>query len=110
MHRTEPAQAHQLRHAARVVAIGLHRHRLQRRLDVPRLNQDRRKPRRRQPGMQPLRQRARLQTDPSEPRPVSFNNVASSSGSLATFVSRTIFPVPSTMHTLLSSSDTSIAA
>jgi hypothetical protein len=35
---------------------------------------------------------------------------ASASGSLATFVSRMIFPVPSTTHTLLSSSDTSIAA
>jgi hypothetical protein len=32
------------------------------------------------------------------------------SGSLATLASRTIFPLPSTTHTLLSSSETSIAA
>ena len=42
-------------------------------------------------------------------KPVSSNNAMSAAGSLATFASRTIFPVPSTTHTLLSSNDTSIA-
>src|SRR5262249_56993261 len=42
--------------------------------------------------------------------PLSRKNVISASGSLATFVSRTIRPVASTTHTLLSSKDTSIAA
>src|SRR5215831_17985380 len=45
MHWTEPAHSDQLRHAARVVAIGLHFHRAQRRPEVPRLDQDRGKPR-----------------------------------------------------------------
>src|SRR5215471_16172445 len=43
-------------------------------------------------------------------RPPSANHAASASGSLATFASRTIFPVSSTTHTLLSSKDTSIPA
>jgi hypothetical protein len=44
----------------------------------------------------------------SRPRP--RNQAVKASGSLATFASRTILPVASTTHTLLSSSDTSIPA
>jgi hypothetical protein len=42
--------------------------------------------------------------------PRSRNQPINASGSLATFASRTIRPVASTTHTLLSSSDTSIPA
>ncbi len=43
-------------------------------------------------------------------RPSRREKSASASGSLATFASRTIRPVPSTTKTLLRSSDTSIPA
>src|ERR687898_293074 len=43
--RSEPTHAHQLRHPTRIVAVGLHSHRLERRLDVAGLGQDRRPPR-----------------------------------------------------------------
>ena len=58
---------------------------------------------------QPLRQWARLKAD-AIPATRSAKCCNSASGSLATFVSRTILPDESTTQTLLSSSDTSIPA
>jgi hypothetical protein len=43
-------------------------------------------------------------------RPSCPKKATNASGSLATFASRTIRPVPSTTHTLLRSSETSIPA
>jgi hypothetical protein len=66
MHGPEPAHAQQLGDAAGVLAVGLHHHRRERRLDVPGLEQHRVKPGCFQPGVQPLRQWPRLQADPLE--------------------------------------------
>jgi hypothetical protein len=54
MDRPEPAHAQQLGDAAGILAVGLHDHRRQRRLDVPGLQQHRFQTRLAQPGMQPL--------------------------------------------------------
>jgi hypothetical protein len=54
MDRPEPAHAQQLGDAAGVLAVGLHDHRRQRRLDVPGLQQHRFQTRLAQPGLQPL--------------------------------------------------------
>src|SRR3981081_4000541 len=64
VHRTKPAQPHQLRNPARIVAIRLHWHRLQRLAHVPRLQQFDRPPRFSQRPKKPLRQGAGLQPDP----------------------------------------------
>jgi hypothetical protein len=69
MHRTEPAKPHQFRNTPRVVAVGLHRHRLERVMRVARFEQFDRKTRFLHGRVQPLRQRACLQTDPCEPNP-----------------------------------------
>ena len=66
MHRPEPAQPHQLRDAARILAIGLHRHRLEGIAHVPRLQQLDRKPGFPHRRIQPLRQRSSLQPDPRQ--------------------------------------------
>jgi hypothetical protein len=64
MHRAIPTGAHDLRDPARVVAVGLVRHRAHRRLGLARLDADRRNPSFRHARMQPRRQRARLKADP----------------------------------------------
>ena len=64
VHRAEPPQPHQLRDAARVLAVGLHRHRLERVPHVPGLKQLHREPGLAHRRVQPLRQRTRLQADP----------------------------------------------
>jgi hypothetical protein len=64
VHRPEPAHPQQLGDAAGVLAVGLHHHRRQRRLHVPRLQQHRLEARLAQAGVQPLRQGAGFQADP----------------------------------------------
>ena len=72
VHRPEPAQPHQLRDPARVLAVRLHRHRLERRPHMPRLQQHGRQPGRVQRREQPLRPRPGFKADPGHhfrPRP-----------------------------------------
>ena len=71
MHRPEPAQPHQLRDPARVVAVPLHRHRLERLTHVPRLQQLDRQTRFPHRRIKPLRQRPRLQPDPASSSPAT---------------------------------------
>jgi hypothetical protein len=59
---------------------------------------------------QPLRQWPRLEAYPADRQPKIGKCCNSASGSLATFVSRTILPNESTTQTLLCSSDTSTPA
>jgi hypothetical protein len=109
--RAEPTHAHQLRHPTRIIPLGLHGHRLQRRLDVARLDQDRRQPGLDQPGVPPLRQGPRLQPDVrANVKPLAAKTATRASRSLRTLASRTICPAASTTHTLLHSNHTSIAA
>ena len=63
---TKPPHPDHLRHPASVVAIRLHRHRPERGLHVPSFDQDDRQCRRRQSGMQPLRQGICLKSYSSE--------------------------------------------
>jgi hypothetical protein len=60
----EPAHPQQLSDAPRILAIGLHHHRRQRRLHLAGLEQHDLEPGLRQASMQPLRQRAGLEPDP----------------------------------------------
>jgi hypothetical protein len=69
VHRPEPAGADDLREAARVVAVGLVRHRAHGRLGPPGLEAHRRQARRDQALVQPGGQRARLQPDPLQDEP-----------------------------------------
>jgi hypothetical protein len=64
MHLPIPAGAHDLRQGAGIVAIGLVRHRLHRRIGGPRLDADRRQTFGAQFVMKPGRQRTRFQTHP----------------------------------------------
>jgi hypothetical protein len=64
VHRSEPAEPHQLGDAARVFAIGLDRHRLEGVPDVPGLEQFDRQSRFPDARIQPLRQRSSLKPDP----------------------------------------------
>ncbi|MGY3540476.1 hypothetical protein ACVIIY_004696 [Bradyrhizobium sp. USDA 4515] len=64
VHRPEPAEPHQLRDPAGIVAVRLHRHRLEGFANVPRFQQLDRKPCVSQTRIQPLRQGACLQPDP----------------------------------------------
>jgi len=66
VHRLEPAEAHQLRDPARVLLVGLHRHRLERRTHVPGLQEFGGEAGVTQTGEQPLRQRPRFQADPRQ--------------------------------------------
>jgi hypothetical protein len=63
MNRPKPAHPHQLRDAARILAVGLHRHRRQRGLHVSRFQKSRFQASLSQPRMQPLRKRPSLQAD-----------------------------------------------
>ena len=63
MNRAKPTHPHQLGDAARILAVGLDRHRRQRGLHMPRLKKNRLEPTLRQPGMQPLRQRPGFKPD-----------------------------------------------
>ena len=58
-----------MRDAARVVAVGLDRHRLQRRAHMPRLQQLHRQARPLHRRVKPLRQRPGLQADPRQIKP-----------------------------------------
>ena len=69
MYRPEPAQPHQLRNPARIVAVRLHRHRLERVPHVPRLQQLHRQTRLLHRRIEPLRQRSSLQPDPLKAKP-----------------------------------------
>src|SRR5437588_8690821 len=64
MYRPKPAEPHQLRDAAGIIAVRLHRHRLERIAHMPRLKQLNRKTRLLQRRKQPLRQRTSLEPDP----------------------------------------------
>jgi hypothetical protein len=76
---------------------------------VPCFQQLRRKAGVPETGEQPLRQRARFEPDPRQREGLPPRSQAiSASGSLTTFASTTIFPVPSTTQTLERSNDTSI--
>ena len=66
MYRTVEPRPHHLRHAARIVAIGLIDLRLQHRPHVPRLDTDHRQARFGQSTEKPLRQRPGFQSDPLE--------------------------------------------
>jgi hypothetical protein len=110
MHRPEPAQPHQLRNPARIVAIRLHRHGLERLAHMPRLQQLHGKPGRLHRRKQPLRQRPGLQPDPLKAeakRTEPGDQRLRLAGHLA---SRKILPLASTTHTLEHSNDTSIPA
>ena len=70
VHRSEPAEPHQLGDCASVVAIRLHRHRLESVPHVPCLQQFDRKSRLAHGRAQPLRQGTSLQSDPLDRQPV----------------------------------------
>ena len=59
-------------------------------------------------GEQPLRQRARSSPIRASVKGCRRSQAISASGSLTTFASTTIYPVPSTTQTLECSNDTSI--
>src|SRR3954471_17636887 len=61
-----PAHAQELGDAARVLAVGLHDHRRQRRLDLPGLQQHRLEARPGQAGVQPLGERPGFEPDPGQ--------------------------------------------
>jgi hypothetical protein len=64
LHRPKPTHAQQLRDATGVLAVGLDRHRRQRRLHMPGFQQHRLEACLAQASVQPLRQRTGLQPDP----------------------------------------------
>jgi hypothetical protein len=64
MHRSKPTKPHQLRYATGVIAIRLHRHRLECVTHMPRLQQLHRKTRLLHCRIEPLRQRTGFQPDP----------------------------------------------
>ncbi len=68
VHRPEPAQPHQLRDPAGVIAVRLHRHRFECVANMPRLQKLNRKTRLAQRCIEPLRQRSSLQADPLDLR------------------------------------------
>ena len=69
VHRAEPAEPHQLGNAARVLAVGLDRHRLVGVPHVPGPEQFDRQSRFPHARIQPLRQRSSLQPDPPHRKP-----------------------------------------
>jgi hypothetical protein len=69
MHRTEPAQPHQLGNATRVLPIGLDRHRLECVPDMLGLEQFDRQSRIPYARVQPLRQRSGFKPDPRHRNP-----------------------------------------
>ena len=107
MNRAIESRPHHLRHAARVITVSFVDLCLQHRPHVPRLDTDHRQTRFGKPAEKPLRQRPRFQPDPLEAVIEALRTCRSASGSLATFASRTILPVSSTMQTLVSLTDTS---
>src|SRR5680860_932156 len=110
MHRTIKPHPHHLRYAARIVAVRLVDLRLQHRPHVPRLDTDHRQARFSESAEKPLRQRPSFQSNPLEVQAEFVSTASSASGSLATFTSRTILPVSSTMQTLVSLTETSSPA
>jgi hypothetical protein len=69
MHRAEPAKPHQLGNALCILAIRLHRHRLEGVAHVPRLQQFDRQARVSHRRVKPLRLRSGLQPDPGDLKP-----------------------------------------
>ena len=69
VHRAEPAEPHQLRDPAGIVAVRLHRHRFEGIADVSRLQKLNRKARLPQRRVQPLRQRTCFKPDPLKRQP-----------------------------------------
>ena len=110
MHGLEPAKTQKLGDAACVLAIRLNRHRLEGVTDTPRLKKLHLKTRFLKTSIKPLREGARLSPMRAASKPKDRKNKIKASGSLATFASRTILPVPSTTQTLEASNDTSIPA
>src|ERR1700757_3556341 len=107
MDRTVKSYPHHLCHAASVITVGLVDLRLQYRPHVPRLDTDHRQARFSKSTVKPLRQWPGFQPNPFEVVGGFVSTANSASGSLATFTSRTILPVSSTMQTLVSLTDTS---
>ena len=110
MHRTIKPHTHHLRDAAGVVAVCLVDLGFQNRPHVPRLDTDHRKVRFSKSAEQPLRQWSSFQSEPLEVIGGTFQHRQQCFGSLATFTSRTISPVSSTMQTLVSLTETSSPA
>src|SRR5450830_1183456 len=110
MHRTIKPHPHHLRNPACIVAVGLVDLGLQHRPHVPRLDTDHRQTRFGKRAVKPLRQRPGFQSNSLEVIGRVFSTGSRASGSLATFTSRTILPVSSTMQTLVSLTDTSSPA
>src|SRR5450631_3390355 len=108
--RPEPAEPHQLRDLARVVAVRLHRHRLEGITHVLRLQKLDRKASLLHGRIEPLRQRPASSPILASSSPSEANQPISASGSLATLASRTILLLALTTHTLEHSNDTSIPA
>src|SRR6202043_1937684 len=110
MYRTEPAHPDQFGDPVRVLAVRLHRHRLEGIAHVPRLQKLDRKPR------FPHRPNNHCDSGPasnpirSTSKPSDENHPIKAAGSLATLPSRTIRPCQSTTHRLELSKDTSIPA
>src|SRR6202140_5972952 len=110
MHRAVKPHPHHLCHATRIVAVRLVDLCLQHRPHVPRLNTDHRQTRFSESAVKPLRQWSGFQSDPLEVIGRVLSTASRASGSLATFASRTILPVSSTMQTLVSLTETSSPA
>ena len=105
-----PSQPHQLCDPAGILAVSLHRHRLERIADVSGLQQFYRKPSLAHRRIQPLRQRTGLQPDPRH-RKANLAEPGDQCRWLAgNLRPRTIRPDASTTHTLELSSDTSVPA
>src|SRR5512139_2221156 len=111
MPRTIKSRPHHLRHAARIVAVGLVDLRLQNSPHVPRLDTYHRQVCFAERAEQPLRQWPGFQSNPLEVIGIVLQHLQQSyPGSLATLTSRTILPVSSTMQMLVSLTETSSPA
>src|SRR6476659_9955640 len=102
MHWAVKPNPHHLGDAARIVAVSLVNLRLQRRSHVPRLDTDYRQAHFGKRAEQPLRQRSSFQPNSLEVVGGVLQHRQQRCRSLATFTSRTILPVSSTMQTLVS--------
>src|SRR5476651_1658870 len=105
MHWAIKPNPHHLRDAACIITVRLVDLRFQHGLHVPSLDTDHRQPCFGESAEQPLRQRPSFQSNPFKAVGRVLQHRAS--GSLATFTSRTILPVSSTMQMLVSLTETS---
>ena len=111
VHRPEQVDPHHLGDAAGIVAVGLVHLRLEERLGMPGLDADHRQAGLGQSAEQPLRQGTRLKPDPDQPPGgILQKRGQDPPDGWATFISRQIVPVSSTMQIEVSLSETSSPA